>query len=587
MRTATRVFAAVLTVATLALPVFAASEKRNEPVGRTSGSAGSIEWQASVDNERILLIVAGPDGRYYSKEFPAGKPISFRTADLDKAASDGTYIYELRLVPRISADVTRRLAAARATGNSEEAARIQQEAGIAQTTVQSGAFTVKGGSFVLSDATEPGANDSARTTAPDSGSGAGVSSSGTTAKGKFGIAAADGQVIATDLIVQGSECVGIDCSATESFGFDTLRLKENNLRINFDDTSSSTGYPNNDWTLTANDSTSGGANKFSVDDVTNSKTPFTIMATAPTNSLFVSTAGDIGLGTATPGLDVHIQRNDTPAIRLAQDNTGGFTAQTWDVAGNEANFFVRDITGGSRLPFRIRPGALTSAVDISSSGTGVGGVATAVGTYVTPLQVISAATAGGFMRMYDSDATYEIGGMWLPNSTPTTGWVVGKDNTGQLVLRYGSGASEQAALTNAKDAGTGIFVNTSGYIGLGTESLPSAPIDHSNGASLSVGGVWTNASSRSYKQNIKDLDSADAMSALNDLQPVTYEYKAAPEEHHVGFIAEDVPEIVATPDRKGLSSMDIVAVLTKVVKEQQKTIDQLSQRIQQIENEQK
>ena len=42
-------------------------------------------------------------------------------------------------------------------------------------------------------------------------------------------------------------------------------------------------------------------------------------------------------------------------------------------------------------------------------------------------------------------------------------------------------------------------------------------------------------------------------------------------EKHVGFIAEDVPELVTTKDRKGLSPVDIVAVLTKVVQEQQKT----------------
>ena len=41
--------------------------------------------------------------------------------------------------------------------------------------------------------------------------------------------------------------------------------------------------------------------------------------------------------------------------------------------GNEANFFVRDVTSGSRLPFRIRPGAPTSSIDISPNGdVGIG-----------------------------------------------------------------------------------------------------------------------------------------------------------------------------------------------------------------------
>src|SRR4030095_7226925 len=50
-----------------------------------------------------------------------------------------------------------------------------------------------------------------------------------------------------------------------------------------------------------------------------------------------------------------------------------FVASTCVIAGNEANFFVRDVTSGSRLPFRIRPGAPTSSLDIAANGfVGVG-----------------------------------------------------------------------------------------------------------------------------------------------------------------------------------------------------------------------
>ena len=56
-------------------------------------------------------------------------------------------------------------------------------------------------------------------------------------------------------------------------------------------------------------------------------------------------------------------------------------------------------------------------------------------------------------------------------------------------------------------------------------------------------------------------------------------------ERHVGFIAEDVPELVATKDRKGLSPMDIVAVLTKVVQEQRSTIGTLVEKLSRLEAE--
>jgi hypothetical protein len=175
-------------------------------------------------------------------------------------------------------------------------------------------------------------------------------------------------VLADDQIIQGSLCVGIDCVNNEAFAFDTIRLKENNTRIKFEDTSTGAGFPANDWQLTANDSVNGGLNKFSIDDVTGLKTPFTIVAGAPTNSVFVDSTGRLGLHNATPVLDIHPVNSNTPGLRLEQSGSGGFTPQTWDVAGNEANFFVRDVTGGSRLPFRIRPGAPTSSIDISAYG---------------------------------------------------------------------------------------------------------------------------------------------------------------------------------------------------------------------------
>lgn len=176
------------------------------------------------------------------------------------------------------------------------------------------------------------------------------------------------QVIVDDLIVTFSACVGNDCVNGESFGFDGLRLKENNIRIHFDDTSSSASFPQNDWRILINDTSNGGASFFGVEDSTAGRRPFTITAGAPSNSLFVSSVGRLGLGTGTPVVELHVVDGDTPTVRLEQDGSSGFTAQTWDLASNETNFFVRDVSNGSKLPFRIRPGAPTSSIDIAADG---------------------------------------------------------------------------------------------------------------------------------------------------------------------------------------------------------------------------
>lgn len=121
--------------------------------------------------------------------------------------------------------------------------------------------------------------------------------------------------------------------------------------------------------------------------------------------------------------------------------------------------------------------------------------------------------------------------------------------------------------------GTNVFNSTSAH----------ALLHKDSGAHLTAGGVWTNASSRELKQDITELSAGDAMDALRGLSPVTYRYKAEPDEQYVGFVAEDVPDLVATGDRKSLSPMDVTALLTKVVQEQQSTIEELSRRLAELE----
>ncbi|MGA2463993.1 MAG: hypothetical protein ABSH06_06520 [Thermodesulfobacteriota bacterium] len=51
----------------------------------------------------------------------------------------------------------------------------------------------------------------------------------------------------------------------------------------------------------------------------------------------------------------------------------------------------------------------------------------------------------------------------------------------------------------------------------------------------------------------------------------------------MGFVAEDVPDLIATKDRKELSPMDIMAVLTKVVQDQQGSIKDLQGKNEMLE----
>lgn len=130
-----------------------------------------------------------------------------------------------------------------------------------------------------------------------------------------------------------------------------------------------------------------------------------------------------------------------------------------------------------------------------------------------------------------------------------------KDSSGDSIFRINP------------DTGNSYFEN--GNVGIGIVN-PSYPLEMASGAHVTPGGVWTDSSSRESKENITDLSTDKALETLKELNPVEYNYKVDKGEKYVGFIAEEVPELVAMEDRKGLSPMDIVAVLTKVVQEQQK-----------------
>ncbi|MCG8466231.1 MAG: tail fiber domain-containing protein [Xanthomonadales bacterium] len=407
------------------------------------------------------LRISGPDGLRHEQHFAAGEAIDITTRlSSGQVLVDGHYRWELLLAPQLSQE-QQQWADQRKQGTQYAKPSAWPE----RVAQQSGAFTVLDGAFVDKLFEE----SLSRVDNPD---------------GEFNTAADASQipnpqprqVIAEDLIVQGSTCVGIDCANGESFGFDTLRLKENNLRIHFDDTSASASFPGNDWQLVANDTDNGGLNRFTIRDSTAGRDLFTIEAGGVANALYVDDGNHVGIGTNTPVTSLHAADGNTPTVRLDQNGTDGFTPQIWDLAGNEAGFFVRNTTSGSTLPFRVLAGsAPTNSLVIDASGD----------------IAMGPANASAALHIQRNSSFTDP---WLLLAQPDDG----NANTDERLVEV--------------DANGNLF----------------------------VGGTITQLSSRFSKENLIQVASQDILGKLSQLPIWTWNYLHSQDsDRHIGPVAED------------------------------------------------
>jgi hypothetical protein len=388
-----------------------------------------------------------------------------------------------------------------------------------------------------------------------------------------GKAAAD-QVIPDDLIVLGSTCIGFDCVNNMSFGSDTLILRENQLRIFFSD-SSVGSFPTNDWRLLANGAET--ANFFALQDegAGSFSQVFRIDSGAASGALRIDQFNRVGLGTNTPVLKLHLNFSDTPGTRYEQNGNSGFTPQTWDVAGNEVNFFVRDVTGGSRLPFRIRPGAPTSSIDIAASGS--------VG--------IGTASPANRLDVLRTDPFFEVGR--FRNTAQAGATIQYVDNSG-APIEIGSQNGKATIRTSSIER---LTIDSAGNVGIGT-TAPGARL-HTTGSvrfagvancgagivSAADGTLSCLASSMRFKNLAGELAPHVALANVMALRPQTGAYKDTPDVPEHWLIAEDVaavdPALVGLAEGKPhvVKTQNIVADLVAVVQQQQRRIDQLERRL--------
>ena len=292
--------------------------------------------------------------------------------------------------------------------------------------------------------------------------------------------------------------------------------------------------------------------------------------------LAVGANGGVGIGTAFPDRELHIVGSNNPEIRLEQNTESGYPAQTWGLEANDLNFMIHDVTVNTR-PLKIETATPNNSLYVKANGSiGLGTNSPTAGLHM--LKQAQGSTAEAMAKFAVSDDA--LGSLTISNHSASNNVFIPKI--------VGRSAGTNVAFMNeavvGADSGTGPAITYNVVKGAGGSVSSRALVAYRNNnvAKVTIGSngdvfatSFSPISSRKKKHDIADLESAKAAEAFRQLTPVEFVYNDDETgEKRIGFIAEDVPEIVANPDRQSVPIMDVVGLLTRVVKDQQQTIEQ-------------
>lgn len=282
----------------------------------------------------------------------------------------------------------------------------------------------------------------------------------------------------------------------------------------------------NDWSLTGNAGTTPGFNYLGTSD--NQRLVF---ATNATEKMTILPSGNVGIATSAPDARLHL--------------------------------------GNGMLKI---DGAITSA-DLNTTNFFAGGPGTG-------LQLHNETDYMGMLLVRNANDDHD-------------GMIYWGDNPGTEDLLF------SRANWNTPTGGVHNFMEMmrltgGGNLGIGT-STPAQRLTVFNGTTTGTYTVtgWVHSSDRRLKQDIAPI--ADAMSIVNRLEGVYYKWIGNKEAgRQVGFIAQDVqkvlPEVVVGQEGDiekgetlGMAYQNIVPVLVEALKEKDREITELKQRLERIE----
>jgi hypothetical protein len=184
-------------------------------------------------------------------------------------------------------------------------------------------------------------------------------------------------------------------------------------------------------------------------------------------------------------------------------------------------------------------------------------------------------TAMGLHTVADSYCEMAIGRFCKQSGGDANTW---RSQDPIFEIGIGTNLLEANALTVLKNGNVGIGKSNPGYL-LEMEASGGGHYDSST-------HQWVAGSTRAIKQDIKP-NSMDLQKVLDQVEVVNYRYKTQVAEnpsapYHIGFIADDTPELLSGTKRDGVQTTDCIGLLLAVVKEQQKEIETLKTEMKEL-----
>lgn len=277
-------------------------------------------------------------------------------------------------------------------------------------------------------------------------------------------------------------------------------------------------------------------------------------------ALVIDSTGTVGIGTSTPTKKLDVIGYIRAMIQ-AQGDSSGISLGASHSEAPQITFHASDSSERYVIKANLQQNTHSDTLSVDTARapgalavTGDGRVG--IGTMSPGAALTVTKASNGWdngVRLLDQDGTNE----WNLHSDTNGYFMIGR--SGLDAFRIGS----------------------TGNIGIST-TTPTYRLDV-NGTIRGYG--ITDASSRQYKDHIRTLEADDALKALTALRPTRYHYKQDNTEERLGFIAEEVPELLSMKDRQGVSSMDVVAVLTKVVQVQQTQLEEQRKQLETLRKE--